>query len=87
MAPEIFTPFFFHSYCGLLPPFVITEVNVTLEPAQTLVCGVDIVIVGVTGCVTVRLMVFEVAVKGDAHAELEVSTQVIWSLFTGEANV
>ena len=38
--------------------------------------------VGVTVGVTVIVSVFEVAVAGEAHALLEVSTQVTASLFT-----
>ena len=51
-------------------------VNVTDALAHTVVVGVEIVTAGVTAPLTVIVIVFEVAVVGDAHAELDVRTHV-----------
>ena len=51
-------------------------VNVTDALAHTIVVGVEIVTAGVTAPLTVIVIVFEVAVVGDAHAELDVRTHV-----------
>jgi hypothetical protein len=42
-----FVPFTFHWYEGLVPPFVITDVNVSATPLQMLVVLALMVIVGV----------------------------------------
>ena len=56
-------------------------VNVTDALAHTVVVGVEIVTAGVTAPLTVIVIVFEVAVVGDAHAELDVRTHVtVWPL-------
>ena len=55
--------------------------NVTDALAHTVVVGVEIVTAGVTAPLTVIVIVFEVAVVGDAHAELDVRTHVtVWPL-------
>ena len=66
---------------------VIAAVKVRLPPAQIVVCGADTVIVGTTAGVIVNVTVLDVAVKGEAQAEFEVSTQLIWSLFIGAARL
>ena len=56
-------------------------VNVTDALAHTVVVGVEIVTAGVTAPLTVIVIGVEVAVVGDAHAELDVITHVtVWPL-------
>ena len=56
-------------------------VNVTDALAHTVVVGVVMVTDGVTEPLMVIVIVFEVAVVGDAHAELDVITHVtVWPL-------
>ena len=72
-----------------MPPFVGVAVNVTDVPVQVgLVPDVKATAtLGVTLVVNVIVMLFDEAVKGLAHAELEVIVQVITSLFANEAFV
>lgn len=46
------TPFTYHWYAGLGPPFTLLDVNVTTVPSQIVVAGAFTVIDGVTGAVT-----------------------------------
>lgn len=68
MAPEIFVPFFFHWYTGVLPPLDGVAVKVTLVPVQIPPLGLAAIIM-VTGTLgyTVFVMMFEVA--GDPVAQ------------------
>ncbi len=52
-----------------------TAVNVTELPLHTVVAGVDILTEGVTDGFMVIVIEFDVPVEGDAHPELDVSTQ------------
>ena len=55
--------------------------NVTDALAHTVVVGVVMLTAGVTDPLIVIVIVFEVAVVGDAHAELDVMTHVtVWPL-------
>lgn len=76
VAPVMLAPFFFHWYAGALPPLVGVAVNVTLVTAHIVVLLAlmltDGTIVGLTKTDTL----LDVAVVGDAHATLLVSTQV-----------
>ena len=75
MVPT-FVPFTFHWYDGVVPPLVGVAVNVTDALAHTVVVGVVMLTDGVTEPLMVIVIVFEVAVVGDAHAELDVMTHV-----------
>ena len=55
--------------------------KVAVVPAQILGVLVLILTLGVTIPVTVMVTTFDVAVKGDAHAKLEVITHETLSLF------
>ena len=48
MALEIFEPFFFHWYVGVLPPLVAVAVKVTLVPEQIPPLGFAVMVM-VTG--------------------------------------
>ena len=69
-----------HWYTGLLPPLVITALNVTSVPEQTGLLLALIEIVGADVWLTVMVMMFEVAVDEVTHPAFEVKTQVTWSL-------
>ena len=68
-----------------MPPLVGVAVNVTPVPAQMVLPGLAAMLTdGVTIAFTVIVIVFEVAVAGDAHVAMDVNTQVTASLFANE---
>jgi hypothetical protein len=77
----ILEPFICHWYAGVVPPFVITELKIGEAPLQIEAVLVEIAIVGVTAGVFAIEIVVELAVLVEAHAALEVRTQLITSLF------
>jgi hypothetical protein len=78
-----FTPFTFHWYEGVDPPFVGVAVNVTEVPEQTgFADGATETLTGRIGF-TVMVTVFEVAGLPDRQVALDVRTQVIASPLTG----
>ena len=81
MAREIFEPFNFHWNEGEPPPLVMDELNVTAVPEQIVVVAVLMLIVGTELDVTVINIPLDIAFAEVAHAILEVSAQVITSLF------
>jgi hypothetical protein len=72
------TPPIVHAYVGLLPPFTGVAVKVKEDPAHVgFVPLVSAMLTdGVTVGFTVIVMLFDVAVDGEAHVALDVSTQV-----------
>jgi hypothetical protein len=84
VAPDMVTPFFFHWYCGLVPPLTRADVIVTWVPAQTV--AAEEVMVAVTGNNGLTIIVTGAETEGlpVAQMALEVSLHVTISLFTGE---
>jgi hypothetical protein len=74
-----FTPFTFHWYAGVVPPFTGVAVKVIVFPLQILVEEAAIETDGVTDEFTVMLIVFEDALAGELHNALEVNTHEIAS--------
>ena len=68
------SPFFFHWYDGVEPPFVGVAVKLTEVPEQIGFSLATILTDGLTVEVTLMVMVLDVAVVGFAHAALEVIT-------------
>ena len=63
VAPAMTAPFFFHTYCGLLPPLVMALLKLTWVPAHTVLPGLAVmVMVGVTEVTTVSVAVADVLV-------------------------
>ena len=82
MAPEIIVAPLYHWYVGAVPPLVGEAVKIIVCPLQMLLPTLDAIVSdGVPLDVIVIVMADEVAVAGDAQPELEVSWQVIASLF------
>lgn len=85
VLPELLLiPFTFHSYDGVVPPFVGVGVKVTLEPEQIVVLLATIDNEGVTFVVTLIVTVFEVAVVVLTHDALLVNIQDTLSLFVND---
>ena len=59
-----------------MPPLVGVAVNVTDVPLHIVVFGVAILTAGVTDGLTVMVMLFDVAVVGEAQVAVEVITQL-----------
>lgn len=74
-------------YCGDVPALVAFAVNVTGMPAQTLVVGVEMLMVGVTGLSTEMYIVFEIAEAAVLQSALLIKVQVTESPFTQLAQV
>jgi hypothetical protein len=78
-----FTPFTFHWYAGVVPPFIGVAVKVTDDPGQK---GFDdAVMVTPAGRfeLTIIVIIFEVAGLPVVHCAPEVSMQRTWSPFAG----
>ena len=65
-----FTPFTFHWYEGVAPPFVGVAVKSTLVPAQIVVAEAETETDGVKSGFTVIVMMLLIAKLGDAHVAL-----------------
>ena len=76
-----FTPFTCHWYDGVEPPFEGVAVNVMLCPVQMLLSEAEILTDGVTELLTVIVIELLDAVVGLAQRALDVTTQLITSLF------
>jgi hypothetical protein len=74
-----FIPFTFHWYAGVAPPLVGVAVKVTEAPAQIVVAEAEMVTDGVISAFTVIVILLLVAVEGEAHAALDVNTQLTMS--------
>ena len=83
VAPDVFVPFTFHWYAGVVPPFVGVAVKVTEVPEHTGLA--DAAIETLTGRFgfTVMVTVFEVAGLPVGQVALDVKTQETTSPLTG----
>ncbi len=77
----MFTPFFFHWYVGVVPPFVGAAVKLTEVPEQTVVALAVMLTEGVTAALITMVTALLVAVVVLAHAALLVKLNVITSPF------
>ena len=74
-----FTPFLFHWYTGVVPPFVLPAVKVREVAGQIVVEVVAIAMVGIMVVDTFITMLLLVAVSGTAQDKVELITQEIVS--------
>jgi hypothetical protein len=79
----VFTPFTFHWYVGVVPPFIGVAVKVMDEPGQKGLDEAAIVIPAGKPVFSIIVIVFDVAGLPSGHAILEFNTQVTKSPFTG----
>jgi hypothetical protein len=87
VAPVMFTPFFFHWYVGVVPPFVGVAMKFTAVPVHTVVLLAAILTEGVTAVVTVIVTGLLFTTVADGQTALLVICKVMISPLTKTSEV